>query len=333
MAKERRLGRGLEALLGSFSVEDSAKHQDKQEMLLPELAGDAARDADWMLQQKLAAQAPNTIDIMHIDRNPYQPRQIFDEAELDQLAASLQTHGLLQPIVVRQVGERYQIVAGERRFRAAMRAGWSEVPVHRLSVDDRQMVELALTENVQRKDLNPIEKAVAFANYLEMYGGTHEELARRLELDRSTVTNLMRLLDLPEELQTAIQKGKLSQGHARALLTLEPWEQIEVAKRIQAEGWSVRNTEDYVRELVQTGQAADPNWNAVGQDGQVRPVAKQSEQLMQLEQDFRERLGGLKVKLTQANEKGKGKLVISFANHAEFEMIYGMICKANRKAG
>ena len=330
MAKERRLGRGLEALLGNFVVNDGSK----QEMLLPELA-DADKpegaDADWILQQKLASHTPDRVDIMQIDRNPYQPRQIFDEAELDQLAASLQTQGLIQPIVLRQVGDRYQIVAGERRFRAAMRAGWSEVPVHVREVDDRQMVELALTENVHRKDLNPIEKAGAFANYLEMYGGTHDELAKRLELDRSTVTNLMRLLDLPQELQDAIQKGALTQGHARALLSLEPWEQVEVAKRIKAEGWSVRETERYVQELLKTGQSVDKDWNVVDQDGQKR-VAKQSEQVVQLEQDFRERLGGLKVKLTQTNEKGKGKLVISFANHAEFEKIYAMICQSNRKA-
>ncbi len=214
-----------------------------------------------------------------------------------------------------------------------MEAGWSEVPVHILDIDDRQMVELALTENVHRKDLNPIEKATAFAQYLETYGGTHDELAKRLELDRSTVTNLMRLLDLPEELQLAIQNGSLSQGHARSLLSLEAWEQVEVAKKVMAEGWSVRDTENYVRELQQTGRE---NWNVVGQDGSKQAAfkpSKQSEQLIQLEQDFRERLGGMKVKLTQSNEKGKGKLVISFANHAEFERIHAMICREQRKAG
>jgi ParB family chromosome partitioning protein len=247
------------------------------------------------------------------------------------------THGLLQPIVVRNVQGRYQIIAGERRFRAAMRAGWSEVPVHCLSVDDRQMIELALTENLHRKDLNAIEKATSFANYLQTYGGTHEELAKRLELDRSTVTNLLRLLDLPQVLQEAVQKEKLTQGHVRALLRLEEeFEKIEIAAKIQAEGWSVRETENFVKELVETGQAVDPKksgWNVVGPDGQTRSVAKQSEQVLQLEQDFRSRLGGLNVKLTQTNEKGKGKLIISFANHAEFETIYAAICRGNKAAG
>ncbi len=326
MAKERRLGRGLEALLGGFGNDD---HATQQEILLPELNIGAELQT-----------TPLTVQILQIDRNPFQPRKIFDEAELDQLAASLQTQGLIQPIVVRHNEDRYQIVAGERRFRAAMRAGWSEVPVHVLDIDDRQMVELALTENVHRKDLNPIEKAVAFAQYLETYGGTHDELAKRLELDRSTVTNLMRLLDLPPDLQDAVQqgveKGGLSQGHARALLSLEPWEQTEVAQRVMAEGWSVRATEDYVRELLKNGK---DGWNVIGKDGSVVSAGtgsharKPSEQILQLEQDFRERLGGMKVKLTQTNEKGKGKLVISFADHAEFERIHALICREQRKVG
>ncbi len=320
------MGRGLEALLGGLGTED---HSVQQEMLLPELAGGLA-----------SPPAPQTVDVLKIERNPYQPRKIFDEAELDQLSASLQSQGLIQPVVVRRKpGEKYQIVAGERRFRAAVRAGWSEVPVHVLDIDDRQMVEMALTENVHRKDLNPIEKAVAFAQYLETYGGTHDELAKRLELDRSTVSNLMRLLDLPQELQDAVQKGTekggLSMGHARALLALEPWERVEVAKYVMAEGWSVRDTENYVRGLHKNGR---DQWNVIGKDGNISAVAGnhakgQSEQVLQLEQDFREHLGGMKVKLTQSNEKGKGKLVISFANHAEFEKIHATICWEQKKVG
>jgi ParB family chromosome partitioning protein len=322
MAKEKRLGRGLEALLGRISNEpDNAETLDH--------LGETGTDR----QGVLASQPSNTVDVMLIDRNPFQPRQEFDVTELDQLAASLQEHGLLQPIVVRNVGERFQIIAGERRFRAAMRAGWSEVPVQCRAVDDRQMIELALTENIQRKDLNAIEKAISFANYLETYGGTHEELAKRLELDRSTVTNLLRLLDLPKELQDAVMKEKLTQGHVRALLPLKKPQQVEIAAQIQAEGWTVRETERYVHELVENGSSSPPkgdNWNVIGQNGDKFPVNQSSEQVNQLEQDFRERLGGMKVKLTQTNEKGKGKLVISFANHAEFERIYAIICKSGK---
>jgi ParB family chromosome partitioning protein len=336
VSKGKRLGRGLEALLGRVGGVD--QESDHSEVYSPDspISGSDV-DADWMLQQRLASQTPHSIDVMLIDRNPFQPRQEFDEAELEQLAQSLIVHGLLQPIVVRKVGERFQIIAGERRFRAAMRAGWSEVPVHCLTVGDREMIELALTENIQRKDLNAIEKAVSFANYLEAYGGTHEELAKRLELDRSTVTNLLRLLDLPQKLQEAVRKEKLTQGHVRALLPLEEWEQIEAAERIQSENWSVRETERYVRELIEAGQSGDSKdaWQIVDQNGNTQPVNRsgkqQSEQIIQLEQNFREHLGGMQVKLTQSNEKGKGKLVISFANHAEFERIYTMICPNHPK--
>jgi len=279
---------------------------------------------------------------MKIVPNPYQPRKVFDESELEQLAQSLHVHGLLQPITVRQVGEQYQIIAGERRFRAAIRMGWSEIPAEvRHDVDDQQMAELALTENIQRKDLNAIEKATSFANYLQMYPGTtHEELANRLHINRSTVTNLLRLLDLPKQLQDAVCQEQLTPGHVRALLPLKEheWEQVEIATKIQAEGWSVRETEKFVQDLLQMGTAVPPKnpeqgWNIVRPDGEVRPVSKKSEQIQHLEDVFRQHLGGLKVKLVQTNEKGKGKLVISFANHADFERVYAAICKSNRVAG
>jgi ParB family chromosome partitioning protein len=255
----------------------------------------------------------------------------------------LQLYGLLQPVVVRRVAtdnaERYQIIAGERRYRAAMLLGWRELPVHCLEADDRTMIEVALTENVQRKDLNAIEKAVAFAKYLEVYGGTHEELAKRLEIDRSTVTNLIRLLDLDEELQESVRKGELTMGHARALLPLEKFEQVEVGNRIKTESWSVRETERFVRELLDSINDGDSEntagnaWRIVDQDGNKHKVVQQSEQILQLEDDFRRQLGGMKVKLLQKNEKGNGKLVISFANHDEFERVYTTICKNIKTVG
>jgi ParB family chromosome partitioning protein len=276
---------------------------------------------------------------MKIEPNPFQPRKVFDEVELEQLAQSLSTHGLLTPIALRQVGERYQIIAGERRFRSALRLGWSEIPAQIHEVDDRQMAELALTENIQRKDLNAIEKAISFASYLEIYGGTHEELAKRLEINRSTVTNLLRLLELPQQLQDAVCREELSAGHARALLALPEWERTGIAEKVQSEGWSVRETEKFAQDLTQLGHAELPRnkegqtWNIVGPDGETRTVSPRSEQILQLEEEFRNCLGGMKVKLTQTNDKGQGKLVIAFANHAEFEQIYTALCKQNRAVG
>ena len=321
MATERkRLGRGLETLLGrigSSSTESETLHFTEEQQMSP------------------PDKIDNKIDVMKIEPNPFQPRKVFDETEIEQLAQSLQSHGLLSPIAVRQVGERYQIIAGERRFRAAMRLGWSEIPVHLYDADDQQMAELALTENIQRKDLNAIEKALSFANYLEMYPDTtHERLAERLSISRPAVTNLLRLLDLPGELQDAVAREILTQTHARALLPLKnEWEMIEVSKKIQDEGWSVRETERFVQDLLQTGEAVNPKQPEKMPEKILRIAEHQSEQIQQLENEFRHCLGGTKVKLTQTNEKGKGKLVISFANHAEFEQIYATICQSRRAVG
>ena len=326
MSREKRLGRGLEALLGKVAALENGNHEMQSPTGQNYIPFDSD-DPERILQESLKSKTPDRIDIMSIDRNPYQPRLDFDPAELDKLSASISAHGLLQPVVVRPHGERYQIIAGERRYRAAIRAGWNEVPVHVLSVDDRQMSELALTENLQRQDLNALEKAAAFAKYLEMYGGTHEELAVRLELDRSTVTNLIRLLDLPETIQTMILKEEMTQGHARTLLPLQEHEQIEFANRIVNENWSVRQTERAVKEYVGSDNRDPENpqaWNIIDQNGNRQPVPA-NEYLLELEQEFRHRLG-TKVKLTQT-DKGKGKLVIPFNSHEEFERIYKWICK------
>ena len=208
MNLQRRLGRGLEALLGqplgTVQTDDAAPQ---------------SFDAPVALQES-PVPGPLQLSVYDIDSNPYQPRQNLDESEIDALAASIHNHGLLQPLVVRQVGSRYQLIAGERRLRAAIKAGWTHVPVHLREADDRQMAELAIIENLQRKDLNALEKAASFNNYLSMYGCTHEELAARLSLDRSTISNLIRLLELPQAVQQALREGAISAGHARALLPL-----------------------------------------------------------------------------------------------------------------
>ena len=175
-------------------------------------------------------------------------------------------------MVVRRVHDRYQLVAGERRLRAAIQAGWIDVPVNVIEADDRQMAELAIVENLQRKDLNPLEKAASFQKYLEQYGCTQEELAGRLKLDRSTIANLIRLLELPEAVQDAIRRGKITQGHARALLPLgDEREQIEFCQRIQREGLNVRQTEALVQETI---DAADREPLAAGRDArQAGPLA------------------------------------------------------------
>lgn len=279
-------------------------------------AVDAAEDAkERALDAFAAGRAASEVPLDLIDRNPFQPRVDFDQAEMEELAASVKRHGMIQPIVLRRKGERFEIVAGERRFRAAKLAGWTNVPACLLDVDDRTTAELALTENIQRKDLNAIEKAVAFRNYLDQYGGTHDELAKRLDLDRSTVSNLLRLLDLPEEIQSSVRRGELTQGHARALLPLEEWDQLELARRIVDERLSVRQTETIVQEFLEGAEFLPPE---AGKKTVAKPEV--SPRVRDLEQQFRTWLG-MKVKLT-SNDKGKGKLVVQFNSNDEFERVY-----------
>ena len=337
MSKEKRLGRGLEALLGKVAAQSQMEAETGMTPVSPAMPLANVQEPEIQppmqnvqVEPEVDASAKlpqRNIDVLLIDKNPYQPRLEFDQAEIQSLADSLQSHGLLQPLVVRKHGDRFQLVAGERRLRAALKAGWRDVPVHILDVDDRQMAELALTENLQRRDLNAIEKAIAFQRYLDTYGGTHEELAKRLELDRSTVTNLLRLLDLPEQVREMLQNGEITQGHANAILQLEEWEQIEVSILIRDEGWSVRQTEQYVRDL-QNGVQNSEEWNVVGVPKQ-KSQKQHDDNTAMLEQEFRNTLGS-KVKLTH-NNRGKGKLVIQFASHDEFDRIYQLICQPPKK--
>lgn len=311
MSKERRLGRGLEALLGRAWDDSDSDSSTEHASNTPDLSGDARITRDENGQTWLNCDT--------IVRNPYQPRQTFDEAEIADLADSIRTHGILQPLVVRLVGDNYELIAGERRLRAAQAADWRQVPVLVREVDDRQMAELAIVENVQRKDLNAIEKAESFQRYIDQYQCTQEELAGRVQVDRSTVANLIRLLELPAHVKQMVQQGDITQGHARALLPLgDEQEQIEFAKKIKMNGLSVRATESGVQDRI---QALDGDQlRIVDADGNSRPVPRpRNEQIESLQQELRTALG-TKVDLAQS-AKGKGKLTIHFTSHEEFERI------------
>ena len=367
MTKERRLGRGLEALLGQMPgrggaavpaqyhppVEppyggateepygEPAPMADAPRASLPpeqDFAGSPGEPLETTeptfqpeptpspgpsvpgpIPSENVAAGQARLDIARIESNPAQPRQTFDPTEMESLTASIASHGLLQPVVVRRVDDGYQLIAGERRLRAAKQAGWTEVPANIIEADDRQTAELAIIENLQRKDLNPLEKAASFQRYLEQYGCTQEELASRLKLDRSTIANLIRLLELPDAVQEALRDGKITQGHARALLPLgEEHEQVDFCRRIQREGLNVRQTESLVQEIIAAADA-EP-LGLIDRDGRSKKAARvQSEHLAALEQELRAALG-LKVQLTHG-ARGRGKLVIHFRNHDEFERL------------
>ena len=254
-----------------------------------------------------------TIPVDQVVPNPQQPRRRFDEAALDALAASIREVGVLQPIVVRpQAADgTYRLVAGERRCRAARRAGLAEIAaVIRANEEEATSLAEALIENVQREDLSPLEEAAGYQSLLEDFGMTHEGVAQRVGKSRSAVTNTLRLLQLPASIQGMLERSELSAGHARALLTVDDEAYgVHIAEKAAAEGWSVRQVEDAVRARVESGTA--PKTPATRP---MRPAA-----IIELEQQLAEELGA-KVKITYG--KRGGKLMVNYANLDDLERIY-----------
>lgn len=329
MSKERRLGRGLEALLGrSFDAPatdfggSSGEGDSGVVFETPSMEGVVTGGQD-------VTQSPDGqqwLSTVVIDRNPYQPRQTFDEADLADLCDSIRTHGFLQPIVVRRIEGRYQLIAGERRLRAAQLAAWDRVPVQIRDVTDRQMAELAIVENVQRKDLNPIEKAASFQRYMDEYDCTQEDVSARVSIDRSTVSNLLRLLELPAEVKHMIGRGELSASHGRALLPLgEEREQIDFAWRAVKESLSVRAIEQAVSEHIQATDG-EP-LSIVDREGNSRPSPLQpGHHQREIEEQLRLALG-TKVAIKQ-DARGRGKITIQFGGHEEFERLRTLLSQA-----
>lgn len=322
MSREKVLGRGLAALLGTppgaagTSTTASQLAAPRPAVRLHEPANEDF--ADESSAEEPAANAPGDgllmLNVYEIDDNPFQPRRDFSEPEIASLAESLKEHDMLQPILVRRVGERYQLISGERRLRAAIKAGWQQVPARLREADDRLVSELAIVENLQRQDLNAIEKALSFKRYLDQHKCTQDELAGRLKLDRSTIANLMRLLELPDLVLTAIRTGQISPGHARALLPLgDDDEQIRFADRIVAEGLSVRTVEQMVSERL----AAEDGVPAPGKAAKRKRT--RTDQIASLEQELRAALGA-KVEIKTAG-KGRGKITIHFTSYEEFDRL------------
>ncbi len=252
----------------------------------------------------------NTVSIDRLSPNPRQPRERIENAELERLAASIQKSGILQPIAVRRAGAKLEIIAGERRWRAARLAGLKLVPiVVRDRVSDGEMLELALLENVQRVDLNPVEKARGYRQLIDEFGKTQDEVARSVGQDRSTVANLLRLLDLSPEIQEAVQRGALSAGHARALLAVpEPSKRQELFERTLREDLSVREVE-----FAAAGERPEPR-----QERKRKKKAQQPDWADELETRWRRRLG-TKVRILVAGQRSK--VVIQCGSFDELERV------------
>lgn len=287
MSKKRGLGRGLGALIPADAQPDQTE----------DAAAEGVRD----------------VSVNDIQPNPHQPRGRMDEAQLAELAASIREHGLIQPLIVTQRGDRYTLIAGERRWRASQLAGFKSVPVIVKEATPQAMLELAIIENVQRADLNPLEEAYAYQQLVEDFGLTHEQVAQRMGKGRSTITNLLRLLDLPENIQEAVVDGRLSGAHGRALLPL-PKSQMQTAamNQIIKLGLSVRQTERLVTNLL-----ADKK-------PKPRPRTQLPPELAALETHFRESLG-TRVNIERSLRGKGGRVVIHYYSDEELNAIYDVI--------
>ena len=282
--KKKRLGRGLGSLIGNLDEVETA---------------DTGNKFDGLAE----------LDIDRIHRGKYQPRQVFDQDTLQELADSIRAQGIVQPIVVRPEGNHFELVAGERRWRAAQLAGLQKIPVVIRELDARSAAAIALIENIQREDLNPLEEAQAYLRLIEEFDLTHQQVADSVGRSRAAVSNLLRLLDLAEPVKQQVNKGLLNMGHARALLALIRHDQVEVAKLVVNRGLSVRETELLVKKTLAAETPGPGRSEATPADPDIR----------RLENRISEKLGaGVKIK---PGKKGSGQLVISFHSAAELDGI------------
>jgi ParB family transcriptional regulator, chromosome partitioning protein len=291
MSETKRLGRGLEALLGTVS-----KEQAQAEGALRELP------------------------IGSVLPNPYQPRTEMNEEAMVELTASIEASGLLQPVIVRPRNGKFELIAGERRWRAIQRLGWAKIPAVVKDVDDQTLLTLALIENLQRNDLTAIDEAAGYQRLGEEFKLPQSEIARLVGRNRSTVANLLRLLKLPDEVKGLVQQGKLSEGHARALLAVESQaEVVRLAREAVSEGWSVRDTEARARGETPSASVLTPSNGTRTRAPQKMPSAD----VRRIEDALRKRLG-TDVRVT-ARRRGRGFLSISYYSNDDLARVLEMI--------
>jgi ParB family chromosome partitioning protein len=246
-----------------------------------------------------------------VQPNPLQPRNVFDQAKLDELAQSIQANGIIQPLIVRRQGDKFQIIAGERRWRAAKIAGLTDVPVVVQEFSDAKVMEVALIENIQREDLNPLETAIAFQHLIVELDLSHEEVGRRTGKDRSTITNLLRILRLPADIQVLIAERRLSMGQAKAVMALPDEDlQREVAEKAVSQGMSVRQVEQLVQRMTKEREPQKPEPPV---DPNVKAAIRELENAL-----------GTKVKIIE-RAPGKGRIEIEYYSSDDLDRIYSVI--------
>jgi ParB family chromosome partitioning protein len=309
--QRKALGKGLSALLPQ---RQSAAHAS------PRSAGTQAPALE-PLRAKSEKLDASTLPVHLIQPNPFQPRQDFDETRIRELAQSITANGVIQPITVCKMGDSYAIVAGERRWRAAKIAGLAEIPVYVRNVDQNKILELALIENIQREDLNPVETAQAFEQLIDKYQLTHEQIAERTGKDRSTITNFLRLLKLPQIVLENLVAGTITMGHARALAGLpDQPSQIETCEKVVAAGLSVRDTEQLVKRLTSPPPA--PEAKDAKEKQSIDPNTRAAIEQMSMSL-------GTKVKIHPRSEKS-GRLEIQYYSLDDLQRIFEVIVHDGR---
>ena len=310
--KARGLGRGLDALFGDAEVSAPKRTPaaEGKKKRTPAKAGDAAAEPAETESAEVSDGGLRYIDINDIKPNATQPRQNFDEDKLEELAESIEQHGMIQPIVLRSAGKGYEIVAGERRWRAARMIGLKELPCIIRELTDEENMLLAIIENMQREDLNPIEEAEGLKQMIDTYGLTQEQVSRGVGKSRPYITNSLRLLKLPPKLRYMTADGSLAMGHARALAAVKDEKlQIALAERVVSEGLSVRQIEKLAQESSKPA-------------AKKKPRKTKSADEKRVEMELRESLG---TKVTLQRKGARGKIEIEFYNGEEMERLIDLL--------
>tara|TARA_X000000368_G_C23036720_1_gene714875 strand:- start:820 stop:1725 length:906 start_codon:yes stop_codon:yes gene_type:complete len=298
MKKKRSLGRGLSAILGNNTIEDTA---------------------DIRVRNRPLTTRKNEISVTEIEINPFQPRITFDQEKLHELASSIEKLGIIQPITVRKLkNTKYQLISGERRFRASQLIGLEKIPAFVRIANDQEMLEMALVENIQRENLNPIEVALSYKRLIDEIKLTQEQCSERVGKNRTTVTNFLRLLKLPSEIQKGLSEGEISTGHARALISIKKSEtQLNIFHDIIKNGYSVREVEQIVKDFANSNYKRTSKNKNISisnplpffQQKMVHDLSKKLEKEVEIKR----------------SKKGKGKLIISFENDTDLAKILEFI--------
>ncbi len=341
MAKQPRMGRNLNALLGGAARERSSKVQPAEQhaQAADSAVADAPAEEKASVNAKPTTQEPQKLDpevtvaslpdtadaadasserlimlgVEKIRRGTYQPRRLFDPELLQELADSIKAQGMIQPIIVRPFADAFELVAGERRWRAAQLAGIDRIPAIVRTMEDRSVAAVSVIENIQRKDLNPLEEAAAFERLCDEFGMTHKAVAEAVGRSRASITNLMRLLELHDEVKVMVDKGELEMGHARALLGAPRIRQPDIARRVIKQGMTVRAVEQYVRSLDADGNEIPASPKDAVNDPDIE----------RLSQKLGDKLGA-RVQITHKGN-GAGKLQISYSSVSELQGILAHI--------